>query len=306
MFEKYCVIDIGTNSIRMLIAEAVGKKLNIIKKDLEMTRIGKGVDKTKHLSQDGMDRTIEAIKKFKEAAQVKGVLNIYAIATSAVRDAENKLDFIDRVKRETGIEIQVISGEREAELGFKGVIGGIGCNGNILTIDIGGGSTELILGNNKGIIFSKSIDIGAVRLTDKFVTTDPISEAELNLINNYIKSSIKDYLDRLKDFNIDKVVGIGGTITTLAAIKEEMSQYDRNKIHNSSLTLEDIKVSIIKFINMTNDERKNIRGLQPKRADIILAGSLILLHLMKGISKKEIIVSDYDNLEGFIFAAQSK
>ncbi len=298
---KHCVIDIGTNSVRMLIAEYHGSSINIIKKKMEMTRIGKGVDKTKLLSERGINETLESLKRFKKEANEEKVGTIYAIATSAVRDAKNKSDFIDRCKREVGINIEVIDGYREAELGFMGILGGLKYNGNILAIDIGGGSTELIIGSSEGIKYSISIDIGAVRLTDRFITTDPITNNEFEDLKNNIQDNIRNPLQQIKKYSINKVAGIGGTITTLAAIKQNMEEYSREKIHSSILCIEDIDHMINRFMNMNNEQRKLINGLQPKRADIILTGAKILYEILENISKEEIIVSDYDNLEGFLF-----
>ena len=173
--EKRCVIDIGTNSIRMLTAEI--KNGNIVSSDkiLEMTRIGEGVDNTKMLSSAAMDRSIDALKKLKKQALSEGIDDIKAIATSAVRDALNKDEFLKRAKLELDLDIEVISGEKEAELGFAGVISGIDREvKNVLVIDIGGGSTEFIIGNSKGIKYAKSLDVGAVRMTDKHVSNDPV------------------------------------------------------------------------------------------------------------------------------------
>lgn len=298
---RYCVIDIGTNSTRMLIAQYHKACLHTIKKDMEMTRIGEGVDKTKLLSQRGMNDTIEALIKFKEEALKHNVFKIYAIATSAVRDAQNKNIFIERSKKEAEIDIEIIDGQREAELGFKGILRGLKSNGDILAIDIGGGSTELILGGEDGIKYSTSIDIGAVRLTDKFIINDPISSKELENLKGYIQDNIYNHLNEIKRASITKVVGIGGTITTLAAIKQELDIYNREKIHGFLLTKKDIKSMIHRFIAMSIEERKGIKGLQPKRADIIPAGILILAEILDIISWEEIVVSDYDNLEGFIF-----
>lgn len=258
---KYCAIDIGTNSIRTLIAEIHKNDLNIIKKEMEMTRIGKGIDRTGLLSSEGIDATIEALKRFKADATSQGVVDINAIATSAVRDAVNRAYFLRRVQEEVDIEVEVIDGQKEAELGFKGIIGGMQFNGNILAVDIGGGSTELILGSRDGIEYSTSINIGAVRLTDKFITTDPIISEEVSNLENGIKEYIDEPLKHICKYSIDKVVGIGGTITTLGAVKQEMEVYDRNKIHNFKLDLLDIEKISKDFIVKNNNERKMIKGL---------------------------------------------
>jgi exopolyphosphatase/guanosine-5'-triphosphate,3'-diphosphate pyrophosphatase len=300
---KYAVIDIGTNSIRMLLAEVKDGEIKNSTKVLEMTRIGKGVNKTKRLSDDAMDRSIDALRKFKDLAIDYGASEIKAIATSAVRDALNKDEFITRVKEELGMEIDVISGEKEAELGFAGVIyGNMSKSQDILVIDIGGGSTEFIIGVGNEIKYRTSIDVGAVRMTDKHISTDPISDDEFNNLAQNIEKILRDVIVKIKEYNIEEVFGIGGTVTTLAAIDQNLDMYDRNKVHNYKLKTYEIEDMIDRFKSLNNDARKKIRGLQPKRADIILAGSIILYEILKALGVEQIIISDYDNLEGYIFS----
>ncbi len=300
---KYAVIDIGTNSIRMLLAEVKDGEIKNSTKVLEMTRIGKGVNKTKRLSDDAMDRSIDALRKFKDLAIDYGASEIKAIATSAVRDALNKDEFITRVKEELGMEIDVISGEKEAELGFAGVIyGNMSKSQDILVIDIGGGSTEFIIGVGNEIKYRTSIDVGAVRMTDKHISTDPISDDEFNNLAQDIEKILRDVIVKIKEYNIEEVFGIGGTVTTLAAIDQNLDMYDRNKVHNYKLKTYEIEDMIDRFKSLNNDARKKIKGLQPKRADIILAGSIILYEILKALGVEQIIISDYDNLEGYIFS----
>jgi exopolyphosphatase/guanosine-5'-triphosphate,3'-diphosphate pyrophosphatase len=287
----------------MLLAEVKDGEIKNSTKVLEMTRIGKGVNKTKRLSDDAMDRSIDALRKFKDLAIDYGASEIKAIATSAVRDALNKDEFITRVKEELGMEIDVISGEKEAELGFAGVIyGNMSKSQDILVIDIGGGSTEFIIGVGNEIKYRTSIDVGAVRMTDKHISTDPISDDEFNNLAQDIEKILRDVIVKIKEYNIEEVFGIGGTVTTLAAIDQNLDMYDRNKVHNYKLKTYEIEDMIDRFKSLNNDARKKIRGLQPKRADIILAGSIILYEILKALGVEQIIISDYDNLEGYIFS----
>lgn len=300
---KLGVIDIGTNSIRMLIADVENNKIISSRKELIMTRIGEGVDKTRRLSKEAIDRSIDALIAFKELAHKEGIKDIKAIATSAVRDAVNKDDFLKRVMQEVGLNVEVISGEKEAELGFKGVVYGIDNNGeDMLVIDIGGGSTEFIIGNNDGIKFKTSLNVGAVRMTDKHISTDPISNEEFDRLINDIKLIINDTLEKIREYNIKQIIGIGGTATTLAAIDRKLEVYDKDKVHNYKIGIKEIKNMVDSFKKFNNYERRKIKGLQPKRADIILAGSAVLYEILAGLNKDEITISDYDNLEGYIFS----
>lgn len=300
--DKYCVIDIGTNSIRMLIAKVEDRQIVFSKKTLETTRIGEGVDRTQRLSLSAVTRSINALKKFKEQALKEGIKSIDVIATSAVRDAVNKHDFINVVKDEVDLDVQVISGEKEAQLGFMGVINGIDANtNNLLVIDIGGGSTEFILGNDKGIKYCKSLNIGAVRMTDKYIDNDPIADYEMDNLTADIRSIVNEIIYDINKFGRVEAVGIGGTVTSLVAIALGLEIYDKDKVHNYELKIEEIQGMMKKFKSLNNDERKKIRGLQSKRADIILAGSNILHEILIALGLNTIRISEFDNLEGYVY-----
>ncbi len=300
---SYAVIDMGTNSIRLLLAEidASGRIVES-KSALEMTRLGKGVDKTRNLSQESMDATVEALKQYKAMAEAFLVEKIHIIATSAVRDANNRDMFLRRVKEDVGLEIDVISGDEEARLGFLGVLGGTeNTEGDLLVIDIGGGSTEFIVGNSDGIHYSVSKDVGAVRMTDKHLSKRYVASSERLMLVDDITSILETTMADLENQTVNHVIGIGGTITTLAAMVHKVAVYDPEKIHNTVITLEEIKYWVGKLEVMTLEERKEIVGLQPKRADIIYAGGMILLNSMEQLGLKSIKISDYDNLEGCLF-----
>lgn len=302
--DKYCVIDIGTNSIRMLIAKIERGNIVHIEKSLETTRIGEGVNKTKVLSEAAIARSINVLREFKNEAVKQGIDKINIIATSAVRDAVNRNEFIRNVKNELNLDVEIISGEREAQLGFCGVINGIEINNrenNLLVIDIGGGSTEFVLGNGQGIKYSRSLNVGAVRMTDKHITNDPPTDTDIYSLTEDIRNIINKVINIIKKNKPVQVIGIGGTVTTLTAIALELENYDRKKVHNYQLQIREIEEMIYRFENLNNDERKKIIGLQPKRADIILAGSKILYEILNSLDVKIITISEFDNLEGYIF-----
>lgn len=299
---KYGAIDMGTNSVRLLIAEIDKGKIVNSYKTLETTRIGKKVDKTGEISLESMDRTIEALKKFKLLTKKEGLFSVPVIATSAVRDSRNKQVFMDRVKSEVGMDMEVISGTREAELGFLGVLKGLkDLKQDILVADIGGGSTELILGNNGGIKYRVSLDIGAVRMTEKFIQNDIVTREEIDAAIKCIDNVLEWELTKLKKFSFERLIGIGGTATTLAAVDQAMVAYDQEKIHNYSMNMETVKKTYKKFVRKPLEERKKIPGLQPKRADVIILGTIILIRIMELLGKNTISISEYDNLEGMVF-----
>lgn len=296
---KVAAIDIGTNSIRLLKAQIINRKLISGDKSLSMTRIGEGVNETGQLSEAAMDRSVKALADFESEARAWGAEAIFALATSAVRDAANSAVFLKRVREACGLEIEVITGDVEARLGFMGVLAGApDVTGNVLVIDVGGGSTELIVGNRDGIRFAKSVNVGAVRMTGKHVRSNPISDSEFKIMHSDIDEILSEAIGPLRDHDIDAVVGIGGTATTLGAMKLSMETYDRDRIQNSVVTLEETAGMVAQLKTLTVEERKHIKGLQPKRADIILAGAMVIEAVMTALDLSEMRISDYDNLEG--------
>lgn len=297
---KIGAIDIGTNSMRLLVAEYIDGKLYNREKFVNTTRIGQGVDSEGYISEEAIERNIKALKEFSDIANEKGCEYIYCIGTSALRDSKNGNEFIDLAKAETNVDVDIISGEGESNLGFIGVLQGLDDTNNILVLDIGGGSTEFILGDESGIKYAKSENVGALRMTEKFLATDPICENEFEDMSNFIEETISDTINILREKNIRQIVGIGGTITSVSAINQELETYFMEKIHGSKVNEKELDNILQNLKKMTLNDKKNIKGLQPKRADIITAGVRILNIIMKKLEKENIIVSEYDNLEGLI------
>lgn len=297
---KIGAIDIGTNSMRLLVAEYRDGKLYNREKIVNTTRIGQGVDSEGYISKEAIERNIIALKEFCEIAKQKGCEKIYCIGTSALRDSKNASEFINRAKQETNISVDIITGDEESNLGFIGVLQGLEDTENILVIDIGGGSTEFILGDEYGIKFAKSENVGALRMTEKFLNIDPICENEFNEMSEFIERTLNSTINILKSKNIKSIVGIGGTITSVSAINQKLETYSMEKIHGSKINEKELANILQNLKKMTLNDKKNIKGLQPKRADIITAGVKILNIIMKNLEKQNIIVSEYDNLEGLI------
>ena len=303
---KIGAIDIGTNSMRLLVCDFINDELLNRKKFVNTTRIGKGVDEYGFISQEAIRRNIDALKEFYKLSKSEGCDYIYCIGTSALRDSKNGDDFVRIAKEEIDIDIEIISGEEESNLGFLGVLKGANENDDILVIDIGGGSTEFILGNMDGIKLSKSENVGALRMTEKFLTTDIVDNYEFDMMSEFIENEIRETLESLKEKHVNKLVGIGGTITSLSAINQELEVYSMEKIHNSVVTIDDIENILQNLKKMTLNDKKSLKGLQSKRADIITAGVKILHIIMKKLELREIIVSEYDNLEGLICLKSKK
>ena len=299
---KYAAIDIGTNSMRLLLANVEAGKIISRSKYINPTRIGSSVDKDKLISEEGMSRNVEALYDFTQKAKDFGAEKILVIATSAVRDATNGKEFIQRAYEKTGVNIEIISGEEEAALGYQGVAMGLKSKtGKQVVIDIGGGSTELILGEGNALKKTISLNVGAVRMTERYITTDPISKEQYEEMEVAIYEIVKEVVEEIKKDNPNTIVGIGGTITTLAALHQQLDPYHMDKVHNYKLTLKDIRTLKEKLLNLTVEEIKQLKGIHHKRADIIVAGVTILNVIMDNLNIYEITVSEYDNLEGLLF-----
>lgn len=298
--EKISVIDMGSNSIRLLMAELEGGKLVGAEKLLSMTRLGAGVDETGMLRQTSMDETVEAVRWFKALADGRGSRLLGAFATSAVREAVNGNAFARRVEHETAVPVEIVSGEEEAVLGFQGVLAGLGHPGRVLVIDIGGGSAELILGDSEGIAHKVSLPLGAVRMTERWLMSDPPAEAELDALRADALTQLKTWRELVLGYMPESAVGIGGTATTLGAIAIGMKDYNRERIQGFELSIQGLDDMILRLSEMTLEARREVPGLQPKRADIIIAGALVLETILKAFDMTGYEVSDYDNLEGLL------
>ena len=294
-------IDIGTNSMRFMLCEIEGNIIAKKKKELIITRIGKDVSKTGMITEKSRIRNIEALKYFKNKADRHGAQEIFSVATSAVRDALNGEAFVDDALIQTGMNVRILSGEEEAELGLKGVMSEIqNPQESILVIDIGGGSTELILGSKDSIDYSISIPAGAVRMTEQFITSNPISAEDTAKMKNKLDELFKEPLEHLSKKRIDRIVAIGGTATTTASIFHGLSIYDPEIVHNTVINLSFVDSIFKKLKDMSVRERWDVKGLQKERADVMPAGIYILQHLIEGLKKDSLIISENDNLEGII------
>lgn len=292
---KVATIDIGTNSTRLLIAEVDNNQgIKPLVTELRTTRLGDGVDEYGCLKVEAIERTVKALKEYATLAVDYQVDDIKAVATSAVRDVSNQQEFITKVKTETGIGVKVIGGSQEASLSYLGAIKGLNCQLSAanLVLDIGGGSTEFIFGSQTEIKEKISVDVGAVRMTEK--------KSELKPRQELISELLSSVLDNLQG-KPELLLGVGGTITTLAAVEQQLVPYNSNKVHGYQLELATIERILSDLSIKPISERKKVAGLQPERADIIVAGIQILLEVMTGLDMLDIIVSEADILDGLVY-----
>ena len=291
------VIDIGTNSCRLFLAE-VEKNENkaIIKKELyketQITKLGKFINPDSTIQEEGMNIVTNIIKKYAEKAREYNADEIIGFATSATREAANKDIFLKKIYDEAKINIKCISGEEEAHLTFSGAVTEF--KNPVVLFDIGGGSTEIIFGDKNEIKFIKSFKAGAVRETETFFKND--SYENINKCIESLKERLSE-IEPLKRYSFD-LVGVAGTATTNVSVKEKMLKYDSEKVHGYVLTKEDVEKNLKKYLSVNLEERKKITGLQPQRADSVISGTIIILVIMELLNKDTFIVSECDNLEG--------
>lgn len=299
--KKLAAIDIGTNSMRLMLCEIVGNSIAKKEKELIVTRIGKDLSKTGQITEKSLIRNIDALKYFKNKADRYGAEDVITIATSAVRDASNGEAFAAAARSQAGINVRIISGEEEAELGINGVMSEIeDTEDSILVIDIGGGSTELILGSKDKTDYSVSIPAGAVRMTEQFITGHPINNEEIKNMESRLRELFKEPLEYLGKKRIDRIVAIGGTATTTAAIFHRLNIYKPEIVHNTIIKIDFIDSTFKMLKDMTLQQRYEIKGLQKERADVIPAGLYIMKHIIEGLKKENLTISENDNLEGII------
>lgn len=298
-------IDIGTNTTRLLVAEVIGDNLKDIHRRAIITRLGQGVDKTHRFSSEAMERTLEVLADYKKVLEEAGAESVRVVATSAARDAENGQEFVDEVKRRFGFDVLVLSGMEEAMWAFLGATSDFPFPkpySRPVVIDVGGGSTELAYGQGMSLQKIHSLDIGSVRLTEMFIKSDPPSLEEIKSIKEYVQEKVMSPIEDIVKADSELVaIGVAGTITTLSAIKQRMEVYDSSKIHLSTLTVEEIKDILNQLMNVSLEHRKKISGLEPKRADVIIAGTIITLEILERLRLDKLTVSEHDLLDGLIW-----
>ncbi|MDN5332193.1 MAG: exopolyphosphatase / guanosine-5-triphosphate,3-diphosphate pyrophosphatase [Tepidanaerobacteraceae bacterium] len=298
---KAAVIDLGSNSVRLLVAEMEGRKINPIFKDLVTTRLGENVAKNGILGQESVENTMSAVMGFKNKAMAFGCQRIIAFATSAVREAKNGGEFLEKLRQRTGLEVRLLSGQEEARLSFIGAKELLKVEGQALVIDIGGGSTELALGERE-IKLEESLPMGAVRWTRQFLKSDPPKNEEIAALQLEARKLLSGFKKSFESMKAERVtaIGVGGTFTTLSAIFHELEEYHWSKVHGSILEFEAVEEMTKNLCSLDLSERKKIPGLLPERADIIAAGALIALEIMRFLGLKSIVVSEADLMEGIL------
>ena len=299
---RVAAIDCGTNSIRLLIADIDGNNFREVVRDMEIVRLGQGVDETGQFHPDAIARTLAAVDKFAAEIAKRGVEKIRFCATSATRDATNRHLFVDGVRDRLGIELEVISGDEEAALSFAGAIKDLDpSNGPFLVVDIGGGSTEFVFGTST-VEAARSVNIGCVRMTERHFASDPATVQQIESARTDIQAAIAQAAAVVPITQAKTLVAVAGTATTVAAAALNLPEYDRYAIHLSRISAQQTHDAATMFATSTREQRLALGYMHPGRVDVIAAGSLVLSEIMKATGATEFVASESDILDGMAFS----
>ncbi|MGK2310475.1 Ppx/GppA phosphatase family protein [Cutibacterium sp. V947] len=295
-------IDCGTNSIRLLISSA-GPEGHLVEqaRDLELVRLGQGVDATGAFHPDALERTFTACRTFARIIAEHHCDEVRFVATSAARDVSNRDEFFAGVREALGVDAEVIAGTEEASLSFVGAMSGIEVSEEpVLLIDCGGGSTELVLGHGRQIESRTSLNIGSVRLRERFLRGDPPTAEQIDEARTYVREMVAEC--PVDVASAHTVVGVAGTITSLSAINQGLTQYDRSKVHRSVLTADQVADLADTLLASTVDEVEQMGPLKRRRAEVLCGGALIIDEVCHRATAGELVVSEKDILDGMALA----
>jgi exopolyphosphatase/guanosine-5'-triphosphate,3'-diphosphate pyrophosphatase len=295
--KRLASFDLGTNTFLLLIADVSGGRVEPVCEKETIVRLGKGVDAAGNLDAEAIQRGCECLQEYVALAKQHGAEKIFAVGTSALRDAANRREFLDAVFEKTGIHIEIISGEKEARLAFVGTVSNkANLPEPIAVLDIGGGSTEVVIGKlsrvEKISLQARSADIGSVRLTERFIQSDPVQPEEMMRIRQQAETVLRAAWPPNNLADVKTLIGTAGTITTLAAMAQTMREYDPSRIDGFILTRQKLGDIIVELRQRTVAERRQLPGLSPARADVILAGAIILETFLDLYKFPELMVSD--------------
>ncbi len=298
----FAAIDCGTNAIRLLIATVDGHKVSDRVREMRTVRLGEGVDTTCEFSSAALERTFVACREYAELLKQYEVKKIRFIATSASRDVSNRDAFIAGVKEALGVEPEVISGDQEAELSYRGALSGLHVQGPVLVADIGGGSTEFVTSLPDGSLVSKSLNIGCVRMSERYLHSDPPTQREIENTVSDIDSQI-ELIHRTILINSETTfIGLAGSVTTVAAMAMGLREYDAEKIHGSILSIDQVEAATDELLHMTRPQRAELRFMHPGRVDVIGGGALVLRESMRILGFNRVLVSEKDLLDGVVLS----
>lgn len=304
---RVAAVDCGTNSVRLLVAEldpAAGTSRDLARR-MEIVRLGQGVDRTGRLDAGALERTLEALRGYRKLADDLGTESVRMVATSATRDAANRDDFVDGVHDVLGVEPEVITGDEEARLSFLGATRELAGRADVarpyLVVDIGGGSTEFVIGGT-GVTACRSVNIGCVRLTERHLRDDPPLPEQIEAATADIDAAIDTAAQAVPLLEAGALIGLAGTVTTVAGIAADLPEYDPDRIHHSRVTATRVHEISTELLGMRHAERAALKVMHPGRVDVIGAGSLILDRIAARVGLPEVLVSEHDILDGIAWS----
>jgi exopolyphosphatase/guanosine-5'-triphosphate,3'-diphosphate pyrophosphatase len=293
---RVAAVDLGTNSTRLLVADVDDGRLTEVSRRLVITRLGEGVDERRRLLPAPIARVRNCLVDYRRELEGLGAEKTLAIATSAVRDAENGEAFLGEIEWSYGFATRLLSGSEEAAMMLRGVTEGRPALADTVVVDIGGGSTELVLAADGQVAFATSLDVGCVRMTERFLASDPPSRAELDAAAEHVASLLPPLAPR-------RAIGVAGTVTTLATLDLGDTEYDPERTHGHRVPLASVQAQLERLSSMTTAERLEIPALEPGRASVIVAGIVVLREIMSAYDLSEIEVSERDILHGAALTA---
>jgi len=293
---RVAAVDLGTNSTRLLVADVDGERLDEVVRRLTITRLGEGVDERRRLLPLPITRVRNCLTEYRRELEALGATRTLAIATSAVRDAENGEAFLGEIEWSYGFTTRLLDGSEEAALMTRGITAGRPLEEGTLLVDIGGGSTELVLVGSAGPASSTSLDVGCVRVTERFLVSDPPAPEELAGAAAYVRSV-------LPALEVRSAIGVAGTVTTLATLDRGDAEYDPERTHGHQIARASVEMQLQRLAALTVEERLRVPGLEPGRAPVIVAGIVVLREIMDAYGLDEIEVSERDILHGAAYAA---
>ena len=297
MTRRVAAIDLGTNSTRLLVADADDGRLKEVERLLAITRLGEGVDTSRGLAEPAVARVDAQVGRYIDRAGELGAETVLAIATSAVRDAANGGEFLAGLERRHGIRTMLLAGEDEARMTFRGVTSARPLSGEAVICDIGGGSTELIAGDPQGVDYAVSLDMGCVRMSERFLRADPPTGEEIAALRRQVAEMLPT------DVPAGELIGVAGTVTTLATIDLGLDEEIPERVDGHRLGRARVSAELERLAAIPLAERRRVRGLMPERAPTIVAGAAILVELMERLGADALTVSERDILHGAALSA---
>lgn len=315
---RVAAVDCGTNSLRLLVADvdgrrgSAGARLSDVARQLEIVRLGEGVDRTGRFTPAALERTFAVLRRYAELIKATGAVAVRMVATSATRDAANAIEFTSGVRAILGVDPEVISGDEEAALSFDGATAELATPGPYLVVDIGGGSTEFVFGAGlrEASAFdgraAVSVDIGCVRMTERHLHSDPPTAAEIASATMDIDAAIDHAAVKLPEVAGAALVGLAGSVTTVAGIALRLPCYDQSRIHHAKIPASQVHAVVQRLLASSHGQRAAIGVMHPGRVDVIGGGGLILDRIMSRFGFNDVLVSEHDILDGMAWALASR